>query len=95
MANENQIPFDINQATSIVPIYEGSADDLEAFIGALTATAVKFVEKRLTKRARLGLGNKLKTLQEMSLPTDVTIIDPKTDLVIGDHTVPDWFTSYL
>nr|QHA33715.1 putative capsid protein [Pisingos virus] len=24
----------------------------------------------------------------------VTCVDPKTDIKIGDHTIPDWFTSY-
>lgn len=24
----------------------------------------------------------------------VTCMDPKKDIVIGDHTIPDWFTSY-
>lgn len=67
---------DIRRATSLVPMYDGSSDQLESFVDALnllaeitpadqTATAVRYVKTRLTKRARLGLSNNLATIQDI------------------------------
>lgn len=70
-------PFDMKQATAIVPMYDGTPDDLYAFIDAInllaeltavenTATAVKLVKTRLTKKARLGLPNNLADLADIA-----------------------------
>lgn len=69
--------FDMKQATAIEPMYDGSADDLEAFVDSINlladittaenvARAAKFVKTRLTKKARQGLPNDLSTLQDIA-----------------------------
>lgn len=42
----------------------------------------------------LKYGRKVKDDKEVDHVSGVTCMDPKTDIKIGDHTVPDWFTSY-
>lgn len=75
--NIKMAPFDMKQATAIVPMYDGAPDDLDAFIDAINllaeltaaeniATAVKFVKTRLTKKARLGLPNNLANLTDIA-----------------------------
>lgn len=65
--------FDIKQANSIVQMYDGSAENLAAFIdsamllGVLTTAAnkplaLKFLRTKLTGKARLGLPNEFATI---------------------------------
>lgn len=42
----------------------------------------------------IKFGSKVDEETETDHISGVTCIDPKTDIVIGDHTVPDWFASY-
>lgn len=74
---ENAAPqFDYKTATAIVQPYDGSADGLDTFLDSanlikdmiaapLQATAVKFLRTRLTGKARLGLPDGLRTIDEL------------------------------
>lgn len=42
----------------------------------------------------IKFGSKVDEETETDHISGVTCMDPKTDIVIGDHTVPDWFVSY-
>lgn len=74
MPNET---FDIKTATALVQPYDGSAEGLDAFLDAtslleeITSTdmiprAIKFLKTRLTGKARLGLPETLKTINELA-----------------------------
>lgn len=74
-------PFNIKQATGLVPMYDGTSDNLAAFVDAATlldeltpdaqkANAARFVRTRLTKKARLGLAENLVTIP--AIIADVT-----------------------
>lgn len=65
--------FDMKTATSIVQTYDGSADNLDAFVDAANLlkdyiaegelqTAIRFLKTRLTGKARLGLPENLNTI---------------------------------
>lgn len=65
--------FDIKQATSIVQVYDGSPEHLDAFVDSATllaeltnaahlATAVKFLRTRLAGKAKIGIANNFPTI---------------------------------
>lgn len=73
LAKTHIMAFDMKTATSIVQTYDGTADNLDAFIDAANllkdyvkneqvATAVRFLRTRLTGKARLGLPENLNTI---------------------------------
>lgn len=66
--------FDVKTASNIVQTYDGSSDNLDAFVDAAmllqdyiadgqVATAVRFLKTRLTGKARLGLAENLNTIE--------------------------------
>lgn len=80
--NMTTVPFDIKQATAIVQPYDGSAENLDAFVDAVmllkdyvqqahTDTAIKFLKTRLLGKARIGLPANIPTI-------DVLINDVKS-----------------
>lgn len=68
--------FDVKQATSIVQVYDGSPEHLDAFVDSETllaeltnaahvATAVKFLRLGLTVKARIGITNNFQTINSI------------------------------
>ena len=68
--------FDIRTATAIVNVYDGSAENLDAFIDAVTllnqltpeaqkTIMCKFIKTRLTAKARVGMNAQLNTAEAL------------------------------
>lgn len=85
------MPFDYKVATSIVQPYDGTADGIDAFLDSANllkdlteanqqATAARFLKTRLTGKARLGLPERLATIDDI-------IADVKTRC--EDKTTPE------
>lgn len=81
--------FDIKQATAIVQPYDGSAENLEAFIDSASllkdyvsqthlTTAIKFLRTRLTGKARIGLPANILTIDELINDVKLRCRDQKT-----------------
>lgn len=74
--NVTTMPFDIKTATSIVQVYDGTSENLDAYVDSANllkdyvaadqvATAVRFLKTRLTGKARLGLAENLNTIDAL------------------------------
>lgn len=74
--NVTTMPFDIKTATSIVQVYDGTSENLDAYVDSANllkdyvaadqvATAVRFFKTRLTGKARLGLAENLNTIDAL------------------------------
>lgn len=87
-APEN-VAFDIKQATAIVQPYDGSAENLDAFVDAATLlkdyvqqahtdTAIKFLKTRLLGKARIGLSVNIDTIDALIADVKLRCKDQQT-----------------
>lgn len=70
-------------------MYDGS-------FGAWDQEGVSVADRIIQARRAMNLrfGNNVMEDEEKDHVAGVTCGDPKKDITIGDHVVPDWFTSY-
>lgn len=76
MPNETVMAFNLREATSLIPSFDGSASNLASFIDAVNfladitpenqvATAIKFIKIKLTGKARKGLRTNVNTFGDL------------------------------
>uniref|UniRef100_A0A182T390 Uncharacterized protein n=1 Tax=Anopheles maculatus TaxID=74869 RepID=A0A182T390_9DIPT len=70
-------------------ICSGTEDAWDAR-GTTTAEKVQLIKKAM----KIKYGTTVAADDEVDHIAGVTCIDPKTDIKIGDHTIPDWFASF-
>lgn len=89
MPDPENAAFDIKQATAIVQPYDGSAENLDAFVDAVTLlkdyvqqahlnTAIKFLKTRLLGKARIGLSANIATIDALIADVKLRCQDKQT-----------------